>query len=385
VSNLSPFERRKLLKSQTGRLQETLAEMSSIEAEEALERSDRSGAITSLKEAIKYFPENINYYIKLSEILAIDSISEAVATLDKALEYSPNNEEIKERINKLKQPNKSINSSVKQLTQEKKQKGVITLPPSIYKTPKKEPEPKFPDFSETIQLQSSSELTVPKRITQELVSPPLPIEAPIYSEKINKRTQEIVLLPAEDSVPKISNEKKLLCPKCNLVNSIKSNKCERCNTRLTRFNKIKTQAQQKAIALSNRIKTQNIIILTVIVFAILISIPLAYKDTVIMINPLSPNEKGILYKNNPSFQWDVSAENVLFLLTIQDSKNNKVIERLTDQFIYTLSYEEAETLKTGEVYKWKVIPLSPKRVPLKYKSKELNFILSSNLKENSQQ
>ena len=50
-SKLSFAERRKQLKSQTGRLKETLAEMSFIEAEESLERGDRNSAINALNEA----------------------------------------------------------------------------------------------------------------------------------------------------------------------------------------------------------------------------------------------------------------------------------------------------------------------------------------------
>ena len=41
------------------------------------------------------------------------------------------------------------------------------------------------------------------------------------------------------------------------------------------------------------------------------------------------------------------------------------------------------SLETGELYTWKVIPLSPKRVPLNYKSKVSDFRVAVKLEQES--
>lgn len=454
MNNISPSERRKKLKSQTGKLKETLAEMSFIEAEEALERSDRSSAISSIKEAIKNFPENPEYYLKLSELLEADSLTEAIATLNKALEHVPDNEEVTEKLEQLKKLTqlkqaKKIKpignipiTPTQDLSQQKRKKGVITIPPALYKTGQKKGEDDSSQsaisentldnspIKETMPLESALKTSINNHNnkTQEIVSlPPTTNDSSSGKEKLlcpkcnlvnnlqnfkcercgnalnsfnrikyntaeisikdlnkeqpleksisptNSNTGEIEILPADDAV---LSKKKLRCPKCNLVNSIQNFKCERCGTTLNRFNKVRVQAQQKIGYFSNRLKTSSIIVLSIIGLVLLISLPLAYKDTVMVINPLNPNDQGVLLRENPQFQWEVSAENILFLLTIKENNGNKVIERLTDQYIYTLSYEEIEMLKTGEVYQWQVVPVSPKRVPVKYKSKTLSFIVS---------
>ncbi|MBL8193719.1 MAG: hypothetical protein JNM06_08035, partial [Blastocatellia bacterium] len=81
-----------LPKGQTAKLKETLAEMSFIEAKEALERSDRSSAIKALNEAIKHCPENSTYYLQLVEVLAETSKTDAINILNTALRFFPDDQ-----------------------------------------------------------------------------------------------------------------------------------------------------------------------------------------------------------------------------------------------------------------------------------------------------
>lgn len=315
-------ERRKNLKSQTGRLKETLAEMSFIEAEESLERGDRSSAIDALNEAIKNFPENSVYYLKLADVLAENSKPEAITMLNQALDKVSDNSEITAKLAEL-QP---------------KPKPKSTLSTSI----------KPANFSDKAKS--------PAKV---------------------KDDSEVFLSSPDDSL-----SKKVTCPACKQLNDIKQVKCQRCTRPLSRVNRIKAKSIESVSNLSNRLKTRDIIILIGIIAITLVSFPIAHKQTALVVKILRPNDQGVLFKEQPEFQWDVEMENLGFLLVVEkDGKT--IVERFTNNSFYTLSYEEIERLETGELYTWKVIPLSPKRVPLNYKSKVSDFRVAVKLEQES--
>jgi tetratricopeptide (TPR) repeat protein len=81
-------------------LKRTLAEMSFIEGNESLIQGDRAGAIVHYRDAINYAPDKVDYYIKLSELLAQESGNkqEAEQLLAKAIELSPSNLEFRSRL-----------------------------------------------------------------------------------------------------------------------------------------------------------------------------------------------------------------------------------------------------------------------------------------------
>lgn len=319
---LSFAERRKNLKSQTGRLKETLAEMSFIEAEESLERGDRSSAIDALNEAIKNFPENSAYYLKLADILAENSKPEAISILNQALDKVSDNSEITAKLAQLQpKPKPTLNTSNKPVN----------------------------SFSNTKSLPTKTKV---------------------------KDDSEVLLSSPDDGLP----TNKIACPACKQLNDIKQVKCQRCTRPLSRVNRIKAKSIESVSKLSNRLKTRDIIILIGIIAITLVSFPIAHKQTALVVKILRPNDQGVLFKEQPEFQWDVEMENLGFLLVVE--KNGKtIVERFTSNSFYTLSYEEIERLKTGELYTWKVIPLSPKRVPLNYKSKVSDFRVAVKLEQ----
>lgn len=325
---LSFAERRKQLKSQTGRLKETLAEMSFIEAEESLERGDRNSAINALNEAIKNFPENSVYYLKLADVLAETSKPEAINILNQALKQVSDNSEIIAKLAEL-QP---------------KPKPKSTSTPNTASKPS--------------PLPSKTE--------------PLPIKTKV------KDDSEVILSSPDNN---LSNSK-VSCPGCKQLNDIKQLKCQRCTRPLSRINRLKAKSKESVSNLSNRLKTRDIIILVGIVIITLISFPVAQKQTTLIVKSIHPNDQGVLFKEQPEFQWDVDMENIGFLLVVE--KDGKpIVERFTSNSFYTLSYEEIERLETGELYTWKVIPLSPKRVPLNYKSKVSDFRVAVKLEQES--
>jgi tetratricopeptide (TPR) repeat protein len=317
-------ERRKKLKSQTGKLKETLAEMSFIEAEEALERGDHSGAINALNEAIKNFPENSLYYLKLAEVLAETSKPEAINILNQSLDKVSDNSEITVKLAEL------------------------------------QPKPKPTSTLHTSNKPASS----PNNAKS------LPTKAKV------KDDSEVILSSPDDSLP--SN--KITCPACKQLNDIKQVKCQRCTRPLSRVNRIKAKSIESVSNLSNRLKTRDIIILIGIIVITLASFPIAQKQSALVVKILRPNDQGVLFREQPEFQWDVDMENLGFLLVVEkDGKT--IVERFTSNSFYTLSYEEIERLETGELYTWKVIPLSPKRVPLNYKSKVSDFRVAVKLEQ----
>lgn len=323
---LSFSERRKNLKSQTGRLKETLAEMSFIEAEESLERGDRISAIDALNEAIKNFPENYVYYLKLANILAENSKSEAIELLKQALDKVSDNSEITAKLAELQ--------------------------------PKPKPKPTLSTSNKPVN--SSGDIKS------------LPTKAKV------KDDSEVILSSPDDNL----STNKVACPACKQLNDIKQVKCQRCTRPLSRVNRIKAKSIESVSNLSNHLKTRDIIILIGIMVITLVSFPIAHKQTALAVKILQPNDQGVLFKEQPEFQWDVDMENLGFLLVVE--KDGKpIVERFTNNSFYTLSYEEIERLETGELYTWKVIPLSPKRVPLNYKSKVSDFRVAVKLEQES--
>ncbi|MBI4854389.1 MAG: tetratricopeptide repeat protein [Acidobacteria bacterium] len=332
-TQLERRERKKELKSQTGRLKETLAEMSLIESEECLERGDRLGAINSLQDAIRNYPENPTYYLKLAELQAQDSkVTEAIKLLNTALEYAPQHPELISKLNELEE-------SIKPKT---------IAPP---------------------QVASTQEL---KEVPAEVLAD---IDAYVERSKITNQKQSTIKF----------NVNKLLCPKCNTINDINSAKCANCNTPLSRFNKLRLKSQETILELQNRIKARDIAILISIAIIIVISFPLARRENAIVVEPLEPSNESTLDLNNAEFQWDTTTENIGFLLIIEKD-NKKIIERYTSNLVYTLTYEESGRLQANEVYKWQVVPVSPKRKNLNFRTKQLEFrVAPLNSRSNSQE
>jgi ribosomal protein L40E len=177
---------------------------------------------------------------------------------------------------------------------------------------------------------------------------------------------------------------KLLCPKCNTINSVDDAKCTKCHTPLSRFNRLKIKSHETIIELSNRLKTKDIVILIAITIVIIVSFPLARRENAIVVEPLQPTHQAILDPNKAEFQWDAITENIGFLLVIEKD-GKKIIERYTNKLIYTLTYEELEMLEVDAVYKWQAIPISPKRVALNYRTMKLEFRVASKTKVLDQQ
>ncbi|MFY9223285.1 MAG: tetratricopeptide repeat protein [Blastocatellia bacterium] len=322
---LSFAERRKQLKSQTGRLKETLAEMSFIEAEESLERGDRNSAINALNEAIKNFPENSVYYLKLADVLAEKSKPEAINILNQALKQVSDNSPLTAKLAELQ--------------------------------PKPKPKPNTLNTSKPAPLPNKTES--------------LPIKTKV------KDDSEVIL-----SSPDNSLSKKVACPACKQLNDINQVKCQRCTRPLSRINRLKAKSKESVSNLSNRLKTRDIIVLIGIIIITLVSFPIAQKQTALVVKILHPNDQGVLFREQPEFQWDVDMENIGFLLVVE-KEGKTIVEHFTNNPFYTLSYEEIERLETGELYTWKVIPLSPKRVPLNYKSKVSDFRVAVKLEQES--
>ncbi len=323
---LSFAERRKQLKSQTGRLKETLAEMSFIEAEESLERGDQDSAINALNEAIKNFPENSVYYLKLADVLAANSKPEAINILNQALKQVSDVSEITAKLAELQ--------------------------------PKPKPKSNTLNTSKPAPLPNKTE--------------PLPIKTKV------KDDSEVILSSPDNN---LSNSK-VSCPACKQLNDINQVKCQRCTRPLSRVSRLKAKSKESVSNLSNRLKTRDIIILIGIVIITLISFPIAQKQTALVVKILHPNDQGVLFREQPEFQWDVDMENIGFLLVVE-KEGKTIVERFTSNSFYTLSYEEIERLETGELYTWKVIPLSPKRVPLSYKSSVSDFRVAVKLEQES--
>jgi tetratricopeptide (TPR) repeat protein len=351
-TQLERRERKRDLKSQTGRLKETLAEMSLIEAEECLERGDKTGAINSLKDAIKNYPENPTYYLKLTDLYIEENKQpEAIKLLSAALEYSPQNDELKNKLEKIQESLKPKNEIIApQVTHSQKLKEI---PAEVLADIDAHVErSKIPN-----QKQSST------------------IETQLERSKIPNQKQPTAKL----------NANKLLCPKCNIINDIEDLKCTYCNTPLSAANKIKPKPPETVVENSNRLKTKNIIILVVMAIVLAISFPLARRENAIVVDPIEPADKSTLDINKAEFQWDSVTENIGFLLTIEKD-NQKIIERYTNNLVYTLSYDEIGLLKTNEVYSWQVIPVSPKRETLNYRTKKSEFkVINSTLSTNSQE
>lgn len=323
-AQLDRRDRKKELKTQTGRLKETLAEMSLIESEECLDRGDRLGAINSLQDAIKNYPENPVYYLRLVEIHVQDNKTpDAIKLLNTALEYTPQHQELTKKL--------------EELEEYLKPKNIIAPPQAI--------DPK--------------EL---KEIPAEVLAD---IDAHVEQAKTTNEKQQTTKL----------NVNKLLCPKCNILNDINDVKCSNCNTPLSRFNRLKTKSQETIVELSNRLKARNVAILIIIAIVIVISFPIAKRENAIVVEPLEPIDKSVLDIRKAEFQWDTVAENIGFLLTIEKD-GKKIIERYTSNLIYTLTYEEMGRLEANEVYSWEVTPISPKRQTLNYRTKKLEFRLA---------
>lgn len=105
-----------------------LAEMCFLEAEDLILRGDRSGAISSYKQACRYAPTKVIYSIKLIDLLLEDnsSIKEAEELLNKALTFSPNNLELNIRLNKLKNKTSRLNTPSKKLNNFLEQSEIST-------------------------------------------------------------------------------------------------------------------------------------------------------------------------------------------------------------------------------------------------------------------
>jgi len=334
-TQLERRERKKELKSQTGRLKETLAEMSLIEAEESLERGDRLTAIIALQDAIRNYPENPAYYLKLAEMHVQDTkIHEAIKLLTTALEYAPQNPELTSKLNQLQE---SI-----------KPKNEIIAPPQA-------PNP-----------QALKEID------------------PAVLADIDAHAGDRSKTPDQKQTSTKFNASKLLCPKCNLINDIQDSKCTSCNTPLNRFNRLKLKSQETILELSNRLKTRDIVVLVAIVIIIIVSVPLARRENAILVEPLEPIDQGVLNPQKAEFQWDSITENIGFLLVIEKD-GKKIIERYTNKLVYTLTYEEMQLLEIGSIYKWEAIPVSPKRVTLNYRTKKHEFRLGSNQPSTNQE
>jgi hypothetical protein len=122
-------------------------------------------------------------------------------------------------------------------------------------------------------------------------------------------------------------------------------------------------------------KLTAIIILVLLSASILLSISWSYKNSRIEITPLWPKDQAALNPSQIEFRWLSSTESVDYLLQLE-TNGEKVIERYTREKMYTLTREELGLIKPNYHYRWRVIPVSPKRQPVDYKTVDREFKVS---------
>ena len=122
-------------------------------------------------------------------------------------------------------------------------------------------------------------------------------------------------------------------------------------------------------------KLINIIVLGLIVVFTLSALSLSLRASRFEIKLLIPEEKATLKISDIEFRWVPHAGNIDYLIQVE-TNGKKVLERYTRANRYVPTIEEMSLFKPGYRYQWRVVPISPKRRPLAFKTNDREFKVS---------
>ncbi|MEW6734501.1 MAG: hypothetical protein AB1489_24465 [Acidobacteriota bacterium] len=322
-----------------------VAEMSFCDGKAALDNGRFEEAISLFREAISYNPNIASYYYYLSLALAIstkgDNHAEAKAMLLKAVELDKDNADYQTQL------------------------GVIYREEGeLYKA--------TTAFAHALSVNPSH--TVASRELAAIHNVETKKERRPTNPSITRGTTRTMVEPLDVSTSPSQEGIKAFS--------------ESTNGYSTSLEEIKTLSEAVLAAKENtkiisgnkqfpkRIKSINLFILGVIIVVAILSVPLSRKVMSIEIIPLVPHDQAILDGSHLEFRWTSSSESVDYLLQIEDLEE-KILERYTRENMYVLSKEDVVLLKADRQYKWRVIPVSPKREKLNYTTQTLEFVLST--------
>ncbi len=297
--------------AEDGAVKKALAEISFIEANETLEKGDLPSAITKYKEAIGYFPDNTDYYLKLVESFKKDikyKLELDVLLKDIARKF-PDNSEIKEKLEELNPlPKQEIKPLAKTINYNKN------------------------SWANTKPLEDNKETNL-KKPTEKLAKAP----------KINTSNISNAKTPANNSQTK------------KLKNNVY----------------IFTEETKKQ---KRYVQVITLLFLIALPIGIFLGLNKSYKETIIETVPIAPESQSNLALNQLYFCWASNTDKADYLLQIEQ-EGNVVLERYTKEKFYLVSQEEAQVIKKNTYCTWRAIPISPKRESLNYRTIEGQFML----------
>jgi hypothetical protein len=297
---------------------ETLAEKSFREGNEALARGDRNGAIRSYRDAINYAPDKSQYYLKLLDLKLLDllnsdspsaaEIAEAEQLLNKAIAMLPNDQDLRFQLTAMRR----LQEKAKDLAAQ-----------------------------ETIKTNK---------------------EAGQYQTLINPHFEPHFDIEYQPDGYALSMQTVNDSPAMTMEESADG-----------RF----WLPIGKAKKLPKRIKAANIIILLIISVITLCLFNFSHKLQQIEIKSISPQDQATLNKQQLQFHWSASQDNLDFIFQIEEN-GNKIIEHYTHENLYILSNEDLAQIKPQHRYHWIVMPVSAKHEALFYKPLEMEFSVVNN-------
>jgi TPR repeat len=166
-----------------------------------------------------------------------------------------------------------------------------------------------------------------------------------------------------------------------ITKSLKSNAKSNANVDSNIDNSRMRKLKNNVYVFTEGTKKQNTYV-QVITVAFLILLPIAilfglnrsYKETIIETIPVAPESQSNLLVNQLYFCWTSNTDKTDYLLQIEQ-EGKPVLERYTREKFYSLSQEDAKSIKKNVYCTWRAIPISPKREPLKYKSSDGQFMV----------